>query len=642
MTRLLRVLLVEDSADDAELLFRRLEREGVHVESVRVETADAMRAALLDRVWDVVISDYSMPAFTANGARAVLDETGIDLPFIIVSGTIGEETAVSALKAGAHDFLTKGRLSRLMPAIEREMRDAEERRKRREAEAALTETRERMRFATEAAGVGTWEWDVVTDRVAWSELLERLHGLPAGAFGGTFDAFINLIHPDDRERVRTSRDPFLRATDDSRMEYRVVWPDGSAHWISSIGRAFFDSDGRAVRAAGVGIDVTGQKVLEQQFLQAQKMESIGNLAGGVAHDFNNLLTAIGGYCQLLEERPGLAADVMGDLGEIRRAVDRAAALTSQLLAFSRRQLLALRIVNLNDIIRGLGPMMRRLIEENVELDFRLGADLAPVSVDSGQMDQVLVNLVVNARDAMPEGGTLTIETTNVVSATGLSEANVRVPPGPHVMLAVTDTGHGIPPDVQRRLFEPFFTTKPTGQGTGLGLATVYGIVKQSGGYIFVYSEPGMGATFKLLFPVVAGETSVDVGKPKAAPERLEGTETVLVVEDDARLRALEERILKQRGYRVLVASTAADALRVCEAEQAPIDVILTDVIMPGGSGRTIGDWAAEHRPETKVIYMSGYTNNAIARHGVLDPDTEFLQKPFSPDALVRKIREVLP
>ena len=643
MSKLLRLLLVEDSEDDAQLLLRQLRREGVEVEGLRVETAPAMRDALSQQSWDAVISDYSMPAFSAIGARAVLSEVGVDIPFIIVSGTIGEETAVKALKSGAHDFLTKGQLSRLVPAIEREMRDADERRRLRRAEAALSETRDRMRFALEAAGVGTWEWDVTTDRIVWSDVLERLHGLRAGGFGGTFDAFVALIHPEDQQRIRDTREGFLQSRGDSRHEYRVLLANGTVRWVASIGRAFVGAKGHPDRAAGIVFDITEQKQLQEDLSQAQKMESIGNLAGGIAHDFNNLLTVIEGCCQLLQENPAVQVQqAIGDLGEIRRAVDRGASLTRQLLAFGRKQILAPQVVSLNDIVGHLGSMLRRLIEENVQLEFHLAPDLTSVSVDPGQIEQVLVNLVVNARDAMPEGGKLTIETTNVTFDATYAQEHVGVRPGRHVLLSVTDTGQGIPLELQAQVFEPFFTTKPKGQGTGLGLATVYGIVKQSGGHIFLYSERGVGTSFKLYFPAASGEATTETVKPKAAPpQELDGTETVLIVEDDPRLRELDERILKRRGYKVMVAGSAADAIQTCTNYVDPIHVVVTDVIMPGGSGKTLGDWLAEHRRETKVVYMSGYTDNAIARHGVLEADIHFLPKPFSPEDLARAIRTAL-
>ena len=642
MSQPLRLLIVEDSEDDCALLLGHLRRQGVAVQHVRVETAEAMRTALLKCPWDAIVSDYSLPTFGAMAARAVLNEVGHDLPFIIVSGTIGEETAVAALKAGAHDFVTKGNLSRLGPALEREMRDAEDRRRRRSAETALLDTRERMRFALEAAGVGTWESDATTGSVVWSEVLERLHGLAPGAFGGTFDAFLAVIHPSDRDRVRDQIGRSLQTRTNGRIEYRVIWSDQSVHWIAGIGYTFYDSNGRPLRAVGIGIDITVQKELEVQLLQSQKMESVGNLAGGIAHDFNNLLTAISGYCQLLSERR-LHAAALGDLAEIRIAVDRAAALTHQLLAFSRRQVMAPQVVNLNRIVFDMAPMLRRLIEEHIHFDFRLAEDVAAVNVDPNQIEQVLMNLAVNARDAMPQGGTLTVETANETFDAGYVQTHLDVRPGPHVMLTVSDTGEGIPREIQNRLFEPFFTTKAKGHGTGLGLATVYGIVKQSGGHIAVESKPGAGAAFKLYFPCAAEPEPVqEVVTPHTRRRTdLKGTETILVVEDDQRLRALDERILKRYGYEVLVAASANDALRICTEHDGPIHAVLTDVVMPGGSGRTIGDWIMEHKPTTKVVYMSGYTDDVILHHGILESSVQFLQKPFSPEALARKLRETL-
>jgi two-component system cell cycle sensor histidine kinase/response regulator CckA len=635
----LRVLIVEDSEHDMELLLWQLRREGFDISARRVDTADAMREALQDQPWDVVLSDYSMPQFSATAALSLLRQLGFDTPFIIVSGTIGEETAIAALKAGANDYLIKGRVGRLAQAIEREVRDTIERRRLHATTTALSETRERMRFALEAAAVGTWESDLVSGTTAWSDILVGLHGLSPGEFGGTFEAFLELVHPDDRARVHAQTVEFWGSSADSRLEYRVVWPDGSVRWIASVGRTFSNEAGKPLRAAGVGMDITALKHLEAQFRQAQKMEAVGQLAGGVAHDFNNLLTIIIGYCDMLSDR--LLADPRSteDVNEIRRAAASATMLTGQLLAFSRKQILTPRVVSLNQVLADMKNMLGRLIEESVRIEFRFAPDLSRVKVDPSQVEQVVLNLAVNARDAMPAGGVLTIETANVELDEQYARSHVGAQIGPHVMLSVSDTGTGLAPEVQAHLFEPFFTTKAKGYGTGLGLATVYGIVKQSGGSIFFSSEPGEGTTFKVYFPVSSEEpTSVQA---KAVTSGLRGNETVLVVEDDLTLRALDQKILEHYGYRVLVAATAAEALRICADRTQQIHVIATDVVMPGGSGRLIGDWILRHRPETKVIYMSGYTDDAIVRHGVLDPGTLFLQKPYTPEVLVRKIREVL-
>jgi hypothetical protein len=638
-TKRLRVLVVEDSEHDMEQLLWHLRREGFEISARRVDTAETMRDALTEQAWDVVLSDYSMPQFSATAALALLRQLGFDTPFIIVSGTLGEETAIDALKAGANDYLLKGRVSGQAQAIEREVRDTVERRRLRATTTALSETRERMRFALEAAAVGTWESDVVSGTVVWSDILERLHGLSPGRFGGTVEAFIELVHPDDRARVGEQTAQFWSSSADSRLEYRVIWPDGSVHWIASVGRTFSNEAGKPLRAAGVGMDITALKHLEEQFRQAQKMEAVGQLAGGVAHDFNNLLTIIIGYCDMLADRLLADARATEDVNEIRRAAASATMLTGQLLAFSRKQVLAPRVVSLNAILADMKKMLGRLIEESVRIEFRLARDLSRVKVDPSQAEQVILNLAVNARDAMPAGGVLTIETANVELDEPFARAHVGAQTGAHVMLSVSDTGTGLAPDVQTHLFEPFFTTKAKGYGTGLGLATVYGIVKQSGGSIWVNSESGVGTTFRIYFPVSREEpTTVQA---KAVTLDLRGTESVLVVEDDPTLRALDRKILERYGYRVLVAADAAEALLICADRTERIDVIATDVVMPGGSGRLIGDWILHHRPQTKVIYLSGYTDEAVVRHGILDPGTLFLQKPFTPEVLVRKVREVL-
>ena len=641
MNPLLRVLIVEDSEDDATMLLAELRRGGFDVAHVRVQTAEAMRAALVESVWDIVVSDYSMPTFSGLEALTLLKRTNSDIPLIIASGTIGEETAVEALRAGASDFLVKGRLARLVPAIERELREAEGRRARRTIEKILSQTRERKQFALEAAGVGTWELDIASGRTSWSDILERLHGLPVGAFPGTFDAFIECVHPDDRQRVLDTVSASVRNQSDSRVEYRTTWPDGSTHWITGVGRTFYSNTGEPIRAAGIGMDISVQKNLEEQFRQAQKLDSIGGLAAGIAHDFNNLLTVMTGCCELLMDRFAGDAAAEQDLREIHRAASSATELTRQLLAFGRRQILAPQVVDLNGILTESQKMMRRVVEENVRIDLKLADHLAPIDVDPGQIEQVLLNLVINARDAMPNGGVVTIETDNVVADEKYARGHLDVQPGSYVLLSVSDTGTGMSSEVQSRLFEPFFTTKERSRGTGLGLATVYGIVKQTGGHIWVYSETGIGTTFKIYLPVASSTEASAIARPRQSPGTLRGSETILVVEDEASIRALAERVLRRHGYTVLLAASGEEAQRVCAGHRGPIHVVVTDVVMPGMSGRAVGEWIGQQRPEAKIIYMSGYTDNAIAHHGVLEAGTNFLQKPFSPDALASKIREVL-
>ena len=387
-------------------------------------------------------------------------------------------------------------------------------------------------------------------------------------------------------------------------------------------------------------DVSERKRMEAQFLQAQKMEAIGQLAGGIAHDFNNLLTIIKGYSQLslMELKEG--GPLRENIEEINKASDRASDLTHQLLAFSRRQILEMKVLDLNALLPGVEMMLRRVIGENIELVTQLAEDLGRVKSDRGQIEQVIMNLAVNARDAMPDGGKLTIETANAELDEAYVRAHVAVKPGKYVMLSVSDTGFGMTPEVRERVFEPFFTTKEKVKGTGLGLSTVYGIVKQSGGNIWVYSEPGKGTTFKIYLPR-EDEPLEEVVERVAGGELHRGDETILVVEDNDEVREVAVRIISGQGYRVLEASQGLDAFLIFTEHDGPIHLLLTDVVMPKMSGRELAETLMSIRPRIKVLYMSGYTDNAIVHHGVLERGMDFIQKPFAVDTLARKVREVL-
>jgi two-component system cell cycle sensor histidine kinase/response regulator CckA len=387
-------------------------------------------------------------------------------------------------------------------------------------------------------------------------------------------------------------------------------------------------------------EISERERVEQQLLQAQKMEAIGRLAGGVAHDFNNLLTIISGYGALLLEQMEGQAPLREHVEQIAIAADRAAMLTRQLLVFGRRQVLAPRILDLNTVVANMDKMLRRLIGEDIDLATLQDPQLGRVKADPGQIEQVVMNLAVNARDAMPRGGKLTIETANVDLDDAYVREHVAVTPGPYVMLAVSDNGIGMDPPTLTRIFEPFFTTKEIGKGTGLGLATVYGIVKQSGGNIWVYSEPGRGATFKIYLPRVE-ETSAAEEPHRHAAAPTTGSETVLLVEDEDAVRFLVRNILESKGYRVLEARSGTEALSLCERHTGPLHLLLTDLVMPEMGGCELAEQLGPRYPAMKVLYISGYTNGALAHHGLLAPDTAYLQKPFTPDALAQKVREVL-
>jgi two-component system cell cycle sensor histidine kinase/response regulator CckA len=630
----------------------------------------------------------------------------------------------------------------------------------------LRERHARVMFMLNAARMGTWDANLTTDDVTWSEGLPAIFGLDADQFGGTItmDAFMGLVHPDDREVIARTVSQ-IDAADQFGIEFRRVWPDGSLHWLESKGYVVRDDAGRAIRAVGVTSDVTERKrsegelaiyrdlvrhlslgvyvysledagdptslrlvttnpaashftrvpmqtiigktigeafpdllttdlparyaevirtgesidvgdlpytddriaagvfrvracpvsdtsmavlfedVTEQRRLEAaldhtHKMEAIGLLAGGVAHDFNNLLTVIIGYSDgLIEELPD--GDVLRpDALEIKAAAERAAGLTSQLLAFGRKQILQPRVVSLNALVAEADTLLRRVLGEHIRMSLVLDPKLRSVVADPGQMGQVIVNLAVNARDAMSDGGRLTIETANVdlpAAARGVA----HVPSGQYVALSISDTGIGMDAATQARVFEPFFTTKAN-QGTGLGLATVYGIVKQSGGYIWLYSEVGQGTSFRIYLPAIEAPTpavaEVVTQKPSVVSR---GQETVLLVEDEPALRQLAARVLTSCGYTVLHAGHPHDALSLMAQHTGHIQLLLTDIVMPEMGGRALASRVQAEHPETRVLYMSGYSGGAFVHDGVLETGTSFLQKPFTPSTLAQKVREVL-
>ena len=878
----MRILIVEDSETDAKLIAHELARGGDAVEARRVEDESAMRAALAEESWDLVVSDWSLPCFTGLEALAVLEESRQDVPFIIVSGTIGEDAAVDAMRAGAHDYVPKDKLTRLGAAANRELRERDVRASRRRAEQALRASEERYRRIVETCNEGVWIidaedrtsfvnarmarmlgcepaevlgrpiydfvfedrraaarrllddrragaagqtetrlrrkdgsflWaliesspifdedgryegslgmvmdvterkraedalraseqrlatiyrltvaavlvvrlrdrvivevnDAFTEQVGWSredvlgrttedldlypdpgtrdcmyqglkaaarlppiearvrrksgEVREFIFSVVSAEIGGETcalgvghdvtelhradaarreseerlrqvvesirevfwlrdvrqnrtiyvspsyeriwgrpyvdapDSWAESVHPDDRDRIlRASRTKQVDGGYDE--QYRIVRPDGCVRWIRDRAVPVRDASGDMARIAGVAEDITERRGLEEQLVQAQKMEAIGSLAGGVAHDFNNLLSVILSCSELLRsELPGHE-----EVEEIEKAARRAADLTRQLLAFSRRQMLQPRIVDLNQIVGGVEKMLKRLIGEDVELSVVVAGQRAAVYVDPGQIEQVIMNLAVNARDAMPNGGKLILQVARVAvdGAHAASHAGAR--PGPHVMLAVSDTGTGMDAATQSRIFEPFFTTKDLGKGTGLGLSTVFGIVRQSSGAISVHSEPGGGSTFQIYLPAADGATEHPQQR-SVNSEDLRGSELILLVEDEDGVRRVVRSILERAGYRVLEAQNGGEALRIA-ASQPTVDLVITDVVMPGMSGPQLSSRLHFLRPTLKILYMSGYAGDAVVAHGLLRTEISFLQKPVTPSTLLTKVREVL-
>lgn len=517
MARKINLLQVEDSDADAALVLRELKRAKFESQITRVETEPQMLAALDSGTWDVILSDYALPQFSGAAALQLVRSRGLDIPFIIVSGTIGEEVAVEAMKLGAQDYIMKGNMTRLNSAVERALADHHERRLHREAEQALQQT-------------------------------------------------------------------------------------------------------------------------NQQLLQLQKMDAIGNLAGGVAHDFNNLLSLIIGYGEMVLGHLAPDDPHRKALETIVSTGERGAALTKQLLAISRRKALSAEPLDLNNVVMTMEDMLRRILGEHMRLHTRLIPSLGAVFADRSQIEQVVLNLVINARDAMSEGGQILIETADVELDEEYARSHALVSPGKYVMLAVSDTGHGIPPDILSRIFEPFFTTKSA--GTGLGLSTVFGIAKQSGGHVWVYSEVNKGTSFKVYFPRCE---TLARDKTTVSPTYIAtgSGETVLLVEDQQLVRELIRDILLDAQYTVLDANDADAALEILRTHPGEIHVLATDVVMPKQSGPELAVEALKIKPSLRVLFLSGYTANHLEIDGSLNGAYGFLEKPFTPKSLTRKLREIL-
>ncbi|MGV3720905.1 MAG: PAS domain-containing protein, partial [Actinomycetota bacterium] len=503
---------------------------------------------------------------------------------------------------------------------------------------ALQRSEQQMALALDAAQMHIWEVDLRTGALYCTHNAAEPYGVLPEGLPATLDEFMSFVHPDDRERVTGSTAEAFRPAGEFENEFRIVRPDGEIRWILGKGRAERNELGEPVRLTGIGLDVTRRHQLEEQFRQAQKMEAGGRLAGGVAHDFNNMLAVINGYSELLLMRSDLEPSVRSQAAEIYRAGERAARLTRQLLTFSRKEITAPRVLDLSETVRSIDKMLRRLIGEDVEFITRSDPRLGRVHADPGHIEQILLNLAVNARDAMARGGRLVIQLENRSLATPVQCHGGMVTPGEYVLLSVTDNGSGIEANVLPHLFEPFFTTKAQGEGTGLGLATVYGILEQCGGAVDVESRPGVGTTFRIYLPRVDTASSADdATEATVAP----GSETILLVEDEVMVRNLVSAVLLGAGYNVLVASNADEALQLSETHGEALELLVTDVVMPGRSGRELADCLSARFPKLRTLFMSGYTDDAVVRHGVASTDCHFIAKPFTAAALARKVRQAL-
>jgi len=762
MKRPLRLLQVEDSASDAALIVRLLEKADYSVHAARVEDADGLRQALADEAWDVIIADYSMPQFDAPAALAVLQQTSIDIPFIVVSGTIGEKIAVEMMSAGAHDYLMKDNLVRLAPAVTREVAEAEKRREARRVAMELAETHQLSQQIVDSAQVGIIVLDGELKHLVWNPYMEELTGLPAadvlgravlelfpgyrengmlqalrlalagekvppldihfylpqtdhaGWVSNTFSALrntagqitgvINTVRNITQRKLAEEKAAlFSRLIDDSLSEVYVFdaetfrfrqvnrggqknsgysmaelaqmtpldlkpsfTPDAFAKLVGPLrsgeqemlvfNTAHRRKDGSSYPVevhlqyfphaeppafVAIILDVTEHRQMEEQVRQSQKMDAVGRLAGGVAHDFNNITQAILGFSDLLLESLDMADARRLDVVEIKKAALRAVNLTSQLLAFSRKQVIAPTVLDLNGTVASTLKMLQRLIGEDIRIETRLAHDLARVMADAGQMDQVILNLAVNARDAMPTGGVLKISTENVTLGAADAARLQDARPGDFVCLTVTDTGSGMSPEVMSHIFEPFFTTKGEGRGTGLGLSVIFGITQQHNGWVNVYSREGCGTTFKFYLPSCPAAAGGEArpGDLQASPTGR--GERILLVEDEHELRALSCRILAEVGYHVTTAENARQARALLATETGDFDLLFCDVVLPDGNGIEFADECRQQSPSLPVLLSSGYTDDRSRWPTIEKRRFTFLQKPYAVNTLLLIVRQLL-
>lgn len=634
----IRILFLEDNEDDAQLCLRRLQQADLDISVDIVTHKVPFQERAKSNSYDIVLADFRLPDW--NGLEAIrwMRRNNLATPFILVTGSLGDEVAVDCIREGATDYILKDKLDRLPLAIRRALEERELRASRDQAERDLRQSEKQYSSIISGAPFGISRSREDGTILLVNPALVRMLG---------YDSIEDLLlvkmtdlywSPADRGNKVLSmvKDP------DSFYHVEIPWKrkDGKQIIVRlDVRQLPVSSDDEAVYEFFVQ-DLTEQRTLEREFQQAQKMEAIGRLAGGVAHDFNNLLMIIRGCAELLEHYKNVPEKTAGYLRQINDATSIAAAVVQQLMAFSRKQVPERQTLDLNIILKDLGKMLPRLLGEDIEIHFTPGTQLERIHADRSQIEQIILNLAVNARDAMPDGGDLIVETANVeLDDAQLNQYGSELVAGKYVVLSIADTGVGMDATVQSHIFEPFFTTKERGKGTGLGLATVYGIVKQNKGLITVESTPGVGTSFRMYFPSVftAREAALKPAVQKAAEH---GSETILLVEDEAALREITQEYLQSLGYEVLIAPNGMLALEICRSHPVPIHLVITDIIMPGVSGPEVVKSALGMRPDLRVIYVSGYSDRGvdeaeIAKRGI------FLRKPYGLGELGRRVREVL-
>jgi two-component system, cell cycle sensor histidine kinase and response regulator CckA len=644
--RPLRVLVIQDNADSCRGVTRALGELSSFDSSVTTATGSASGlSALLQAQHEVCFLDDDLREDGSLDVVRKARAAGVETLIMLLASASDFRREMDALQSGVTLYLEKYLVSpNILDRILRNMltRDRLSHQHRAD-QRALEASEKRLRSIVEWAGILVYEWDLETDALQWDGNTGGSPGYEAAELPKTLYEWIDLIHPDDRHRVESAIDQHLEnVTGEFHEEYRIRDRDGAYRVWMDRGMVARGKDGDVVRWIGMISDVTEARQLADRMRVTQRLEALGRLAGGIAHDFNNIITVIAGYVgTLLAELPP-GSPMSADLRQVHNAAERAASLTKQLLAFSRKQLLEPVVLDVNDVVRAVDAMLRRTIGDDIELSFEPSNDLWAVRADRGQLEQVLVNLAVNARDAMPDGGKLVVRTTNVETDGVVTKRDVRMAAGRYVLLQVHDSGTGIQPEVVKHIFDPFFTTKERGHGTGLGLATVYGIVKQSGGYVWVDTAVGKGTVFSIYLPAFDGparplpgtrETEVSWMRP-GDPKK-----TILVVEDEAAIRQMVTDVLERAGFQVIAAGSGAEGISAAAGYAGPIDLLVTDVILPGVNGVETAREIVSARPEIAVLYTSGYTEDVLGSS--LSEGTRLLRKPFSASTLVQTVGKIL-
>ena len=649
LTTRLRIVHLEDNLLDRELVRQALADDTIATDFAYAASKADYTAALERGNFDLILSDFSMPGYDGHAALAFAQKQCPEVPFLLVSGTIGEERAIETLKSGATDYVLKDRLERLAPAVRRALREAGNRAKAIDAEKALREAEARYRGIFENAVEGIYQSTPQGKLLSVNLRMARLCGYesPEELRASVSDLGHDL-HVEPPRRAEFDR--LLNAHGEVlAYESRIRRKDGTIIWVSENARAVRDTGGQLLHYESMVTDITARKAgeeafreLEAQLMQAQKMEAVGQLAGGLAHDYNNVLCVVIGWARLLLDRGTMPQDAVGPLTQIFNAGNRAANLTRQLLIFSRKQTVDRRAIDLNLVTAELSAMLRRVIGEHITLTLALSQAPCPAEADAGMIEQVLMNLVVNARDAMPNGGTLTIASEQITIVDAASRRHPAARPGDFVCVSVRDTGCGIPPEHFQRIFEPFFTTKEVGRGTGLGLSMVFAIVQQHQGWIEVESVVGTGTCFRILLPAVPAAAIIPVGNPEENAAATRGSETLLFVEDEPEVRAFAVAVLSGLGYRVLQAASGIDALEVWKWHGSRIVLLVTDLVMPDGLGGV--DLAArlrKEKPTLRVVFASGYASEVMGEQFRPPAGTHFIKKPYQPRELAQTVRDAL-